>query len=102
MDEPVAKGLAEDVEGDQTRLLHVLTGGGSSRGLWLRVEEARREEQVVVAQQWHVEAKEWPLTGQRPDREERPVDERRFRRADAVHAVTIPIAFSAQRRRSDF
>ena len=50
MDEPVAKGLAEDVEGDQTRLLHVLTGGGSSRGLWRRVEEARREEQVVVAQ----------------------------------------------------
>ena len=29
VDEPGAKGRAEEVEGDQTRILHVLTWGGS-------------------------------------------------------------------------
>ena len=58
MDEPGANGREEEVEGDKTRLLHVLTCGGSSRGLWRRVEEAHGEEQIIVAQLWRVEAKE--------------------------------------------
>ena len=58
VDEPGANRPAEDVDGDQTLLLHVLTCGGSSRGLWRRVEEAHGEEQIIVAQLWCVEAKE--------------------------------------------
>ena len=57
MDEPVPKRRAEDVEGDQTRVLHVLTRGGSYQRT-CGVEEACREVHVVVDQLWHVEAKE--------------------------------------------
>ena len=59
MDEPGSKGQMEEVEGDQTRIFHVLDRRWIlPEDVWRRVEEARREEHVIDAQLRRGEAKE--------------------------------------------